>query len=92
MNVGTLEGGKFLLYFDSILEIKDVTRKIYGFHKCKVRFKQLFEQFLIDSKSMSHCHINVPAGIIGISPYQEFLINISATEQQNMLTFGKDAS
>ncbi|KAM4762822.1 synaptonemal complex protein 2 isoform 2-T2 [Cyanocitta cristata] len=35
MNVGTLEGGKFLLYFDSILEIKDVTRKIYGFHKYK---------------------------------------------------------
>ncbi|NWW12142.1 SYCP2 protein, partial [Oreocharis arfaki] len=35
MNVGTLEGGKFLLYFDSILEIKDVTREIYGFHKCK---------------------------------------------------------
>ncbi|XP_041901764.1 synaptonemal complex protein 2 isoform X2 [Corvus kubaryi] len=35
MNVGTLEGGKFLLYFDSILEIKDVTRKIYGSHKCK---------------------------------------------------------
>ncbi|NXC60160.1 SYCP2 protein, partial [Aleadryas rufinucha] len=35
VNVGTLEGGKFLLYFDSILEIKDVTRRIYGFHKCK---------------------------------------------------------
>ncbi|NXU35758.1 SYCP2 protein, partial [Drymodes brunneopygia] len=35
MTVGTLEGGKFLLYFDSILEIKDVTIKIYGFHKCK---------------------------------------------------------
>ncbi|KAL2297069.1 hypothetical protein Nmel_015126, partial [Mimus melanotis] len=35
MSVGTLEGGKFLLYFDSILEIKDVIIKIYGFHKCK---------------------------------------------------------
>ncbi|XP_032930653.1 synaptonemal complex protein 2 [Catharus ustulatus] len=35
MSVGTLEGGKFLLYFDSILEIKDVVIKIYGFHKCK---------------------------------------------------------
>ncbi|NXA65455.1 SYCP2 protein, partial [Mohoua ochrocephala] len=35
MNVGSLGGGKVLLYFDSILEIKDVTGKIYGFHKCK---------------------------------------------------------
>ncbi|XP_005057422.2 PREDICTED: synaptonemal complex protein 2 [Ficedula albicollis] len=35
MSVGTLEGRKFLLYFDSILEIKDVIIKIYGFHKCK---------------------------------------------------------
>ncbi|XP_014729264.1 PREDICTED: synaptonemal complex protein 2 [Sturnus vulgaris] len=35
MSVNTLEGGKFLLYFDSILEIKDVIIKIYGFHKCK---------------------------------------------------------
>ncbi|RMB95850.1 hypothetical protein DUI87_27964 [Hirundo rustica rustica] len=35
MSVGTLEGEKFLLSFDSILEIKDVTIKIYGFHKCK---------------------------------------------------------
>lgn len=43
MTVGALEGEKFFLYFDSILEIKDVTIKIYGFHKCKVRFKQLFE-------------------------------------------------
>ncbi|KAI1233500.1 Synaptonemal complex protein 2, partial [Lamprotornis superbus] len=35
VSVGSLEGGKFLLYFDSILEIKDVIIKIYGFHKCK---------------------------------------------------------
>ncbi|KAF2978328.1 hypothetical protein EK904_004360 [Melospiza melodia maxima] len=35
MSVGTLEGEKFLFCFDSILEIKDVTIKIYGFHKCK---------------------------------------------------------
>ncbi|KAK4812786.1 hypothetical protein QYF61_020571 [Mycteria americana] len=35
MNVGNQEGEKFFLYFDSILEIKDVTRKIYGFNKCK---------------------------------------------------------
>ncbi|XP_059718878.1 synaptonemal complex protein 2 [Haemorhous mexicanus] len=35
MSVGTLEGEKFLLYFDSILEIKDVVIKIYGFHKYK---------------------------------------------------------
>ncbi|XP_032560659.1 synaptonemal complex protein 2 isoform X3 [Chiroxiphia lanceolata] len=35
MNVGNLEGEKFSLYFNSILEIKDVTRKIYGFNKCK---------------------------------------------------------
>ncbi|XP_064585966.1 synaptonemal complex protein 2 [Zonotrichia leucophrys gambelii] len=35
MSVGTLEGEKFLFSFDSILEIKDVTIKIYGFHKCK---------------------------------------------------------
>ncbi|TRZ21512.1 hypothetical protein HGM15179_005563 [Zosterops borbonicus] len=35
MSVGTLEGEKFLLLFDSILEIKDATKKIYGFHKCK---------------------------------------------------------
>ncbi|XP_071429249.1 synaptonemal complex protein 2 [Pithys albifrons albifrons] len=35
MNVGSLEGEKFFLYFDSILEIKDVTRKIFGFSKCK---------------------------------------------------------
>ncbi|XP_074776244.1 synaptonemal complex protein 2 [Athene noctua] len=35
MNVGDQEGAKFFLYFDSILEIKDVTGKIYGFSKCK---------------------------------------------------------
>ncbi|KAM6378685.1 synaptonemal complex protein 2 [Pluvialis apricaria] len=35
MNVGSQEGDKFFLYFDSILEIKDVTRKIYGLSKCK---------------------------------------------------------
>ncbi|GAB0197454.1 synaptonemal complex protein 2 [Grus japonensis] len=35
MNVGNQEGDTFFLYFDSILEIKDVTRKIYGFSKCK---------------------------------------------------------
>ncbi|KAM6340262.1 synaptonemal complex protein 2 [Alca torda] len=35
MNVGSQEGKKFFLYFDSILEIKDVTRKIYGLSKCK---------------------------------------------------------
>ncbi|XP_054029332.1 synaptonemal complex protein 2 [Dryobates pubescens] len=35
MNVGNQEGLKFFLYFDSILEIKDVTRKIYGLSKCK---------------------------------------------------------
>ncbi|XP_039575220.1 synaptonemal complex protein 2 [Passer montanus] len=35
MSVGNLEGEKFLLCFDSILEIKDVIIKIYGFHKCK---------------------------------------------------------
>ncbi|XP_077643197.1 synaptonemal complex protein 2 [Lonchura striata] len=35
MSVGTLEGEKFLLCFDSILEIKDVIIKIYGFHKYK---------------------------------------------------------
>ncbi|XP_028941450.1 synaptonemal complex protein 2-like, partial [Antrostomus carolinensis] len=35
MNVGNQEGEKFFLYFDSILEIKDVIRKIYGFSKCK---------------------------------------------------------
>lgn len=43
MNVGSQEGEKFFLYFDSILEIKDVTRKIYGLSKCKVRFKHLFK-------------------------------------------------
>ncbi|KAM6120816.1 synaptonemal complex protein 2 [Phoenicopterus ruber ruber] len=35
MNVGNQEGEKFFLYFDSILEIKDVTGRIYGFSKCK---------------------------------------------------------
>ncbi|XP_051489265.1 synaptonemal complex protein 2 [Apus apus] len=35
MNVGNQEGEKFFLYFDSILEIRDVTRKIYGSSKCK---------------------------------------------------------
>ncbi|KAM6298815.1 synaptonemal complex protein 2 [Aegotheles albertisi] len=35
MNVGNQEGEKFFLYFDSILEIKDITGKIYGFRKCK---------------------------------------------------------
>ncbi|XP_067163690.1 synaptonemal complex protein 2 [Apteryx mantelli] len=35
MSVGDQGGEKFFLYFDSILEIKDVTRKIYGVHKCK---------------------------------------------------------
>lgn len=78
MTVGNFEGKKFLFYFDSILEIKDVTIKIYGFHKCTVRFKHLFESFLSDSNSRSRCHINVPAVII--NPYQEFLINVSASE------------
>ncbi|XP_035199537.1 synaptonemal complex protein 2 [Oxyura jamaicensis] len=36
MNVGNQEGEKIFLYFDSILEIKDVTGKIYGLSKCKV--------------------------------------------------------
>ncbi|XP_031446165.1 synaptonemal complex protein 2 [Phasianus colchicus] len=36
MNVGNQEGEKFFLYFDSILEIEDVARKIYGINKCKV--------------------------------------------------------
>ncbi|XP_048818719.1 synaptonemal complex protein 2 isoform X3 [Lagopus muta] len=35
MNVGNQEGEKFFLYFDSILEIEDVARKIYGLNKCK---------------------------------------------------------
>ncbi|KAM8987913.1 synaptonemal complex protein 2 [Ara ararauna] len=35
VHVGNQEGEKFILYFDSILEIKDVIRKIYGFNKCK---------------------------------------------------------
>ncbi|XP_065610477.1 synaptonemal complex protein 2 [Cyrtonyx montezumae] len=35
MNVGNQEGEKFLLYFDSILAIEDVARKIFGLHKCK---------------------------------------------------------
>ncbi|OXB78443.1 UNVERIFIED_CONTAM: hypothetical protein H355_007473, partial [Colinus virginianus] len=35
MNVGNQEGEKFFLYFDSILEIEDVARKIFGIHKCK---------------------------------------------------------
>ncbi|XP_074013655.1 synaptonemal complex protein 2 [Numenius arquata] len=35
INVGSQEGEKFFLYFDSILEIKDVIRKIYGLSKCK---------------------------------------------------------
>ncbi|KAM6248271.1 synaptonemal complex protein 2 [Porphyrio hochstetteri] len=35
MIVGSQEGEKFLLCFDSILEIEDVTRKIYGLNKCK---------------------------------------------------------
>ncbi|PKK25172.1 synaptonemal complex protein 2 [Columba livia] len=35
MIVGTQEGEKIFLYFDSILEIKDVTGKIYGLSKCK---------------------------------------------------------
>lgn len=43
VNVGNQEGMKFFLYFDSILEIKDVTRKIYGSSKCKVRFNHLFK-------------------------------------------------
>uniref|UniRef100_A0A8B9FWN3 Synaptonemal complex protein 2 n=1 Tax=Amazona collaria TaxID=241587 RepID=A0A8B9FWN3_9PSIT len=35
VHMGNQEGEKFILYFDSILEIKDVIRKIYGFNKCK---------------------------------------------------------
>ncbi|KAM9371913.1 synaptonemal complex protein 2 [Phaethornis superciliosus] len=35
MIVGSQEGENFFLYFDSILEIKDITRKIYGLSKCK---------------------------------------------------------
>lgn len=38
MNVGNQEGEKIFLNFDSILEIKDVTGKVYGLSKCKVRF------------------------------------------------------
>lgn len=44
MNVGNQEGVKFFLYFASILDISDVTRKIYGFSKCKVRFLNTFYQ------------------------------------------------
>ncbi|XP_032054421.1 synaptonemal complex protein 2 [Aythya fuligula] len=36
MSVGNQEGEKIFLYFDSILEIKDVTGKVYGLSKCKV--------------------------------------------------------
>eukprot|EP00076_Gallus_gallus_P028496 XP_015152157.2 synaptonemal complex protein 2 [Gallus gallus] len=36
MNVGNQDGEKFFLYFDSILKIEDVARKIYGLNKCKV--------------------------------------------------------
>ncbi|XP_040431366.1 synaptonemal complex protein 2 isoform X5 [Cygnus olor] len=36
MNVGNQEGERIFLYFDSILEIKDVTGKVYGLSKCKV--------------------------------------------------------
>lgn len=43
MIVGTQEGEKIFLYFDSILEIKDVTGKIYGLSKCKVRFKHIIK-------------------------------------------------
>uniref|UniRef100_U3J345 Synaptonemal complex protein 2 n=1 Tax=Anas platyrhynchos platyrhynchos TaxID=8840 RepID=U3J345_ANAPP len=35
MNVGNQEGEKIFLNFDSILEIKDVTGKVYGLSKCK---------------------------------------------------------
>ncbi|XP_040431368.1 synaptonemal complex protein 2 isoform X7 [Cygnus olor] len=35
MNVGNQEGERIFLYFDSILEIKDVTGKVYGLSKCK---------------------------------------------------------
>ncbi|XP_071671878.1 synaptonemal complex protein 2 isoform X2 [Patagioenas fasciata] len=35
INVGNQEGEKIFLYFDSILEIKDVMGKIYGLSKCK---------------------------------------------------------
>ncbi|XP_021272283.1 synaptonemal complex protein 2 isoform X2 [Numida meleagris] len=35
VNVGNQEGDKFFLYFDSMLEIEDVVRKIYGLNKCK---------------------------------------------------------
>ncbi|XP_062445342.1 synaptonemal complex protein 2 [Rhea pennata] len=35
VSVGDQGGDVFFIYFDSILEIKDVTRKIYGVHKCK---------------------------------------------------------
>ncbi|XP_075577468.1 synaptonemal complex protein 2 [Pelecanus crispus] len=35
MNVGNRKGEKIFLCFDSILEIKDITRRIYGFSKCK---------------------------------------------------------
>lgn len=41
MNVGNQDGEKFFLYFDSILKIEDVARKIYGLNKCKVRCKHL---------------------------------------------------
>lgn len=50
MNVGNQEGEKIFLYFDSILEIKDVTGKVYGLSKCKVRFKHSSLQFLFNLK------------------------------------------
>lgn len=50
MNVGNQEGEKFFLYFDSILEIEDVARKIYGLNKCKVRYKHLSYVFWFSLK------------------------------------------
>ncbi|XP_061865313.1 synaptonemal complex protein 2 [Colius striatus] len=71
MYVGNQEGEKIFLYFDSILEIKDVTRKIYGFSKYKgfskkqsasvaktsvrVLFDESGSQVLIPESQLSPC-------------------------------------
>ncbi|XP_071671879.1 synaptonemal complex protein 2 isoform X3 [Patagioenas fasciata] len=56
INVGNQEGEKIFLYFDSILEIKDVMGKIYGLSKCKVLVPESQLSPCLEEKSEEEKH------------------------------------
>ncbi|XP_030319039.1 LOW QUALITY PROTEIN: synaptonemal complex protein 2 [Calypte anna] len=86
MIVGNQEGENFFLYFDSVLEIKDTTRKIYGLSKCKgfskkqtasvakttvhVVFDESGSQVLVPESQLSPCLDNKLKGEEKLNKYK----------------------